>query len=329
MTESRSDAKQRPEDGVDPGALLGDDHDAFEAVLTGDDPGPLAVVGQPYSGRHRVLDTAAERLDAAQVELGPGDGIETPRRALGDGPVVVGGCQHLYRRAVGGFDALELFLDAVAAAEGPVVTGWNCYAWTYLTAVRAVKRAVPTRVAVGPVATAAIAELILGRYGQMPSFLTDDPGSDRLVTVRRYPVGWGDWTVSIPLPVPTSDGSDPDSADPQDVVFERLAATAEGNVGVATALWEGQSGAAVRPSDIAPPEASSDLDREAAFCLRIILSKERVERAELDAVLGGGVDRLLAQFRRDGLVTVEKATVTLEPTAVPTAVDATDRGRIL
>lgn len=329
MTASRSDTDQRPEESVDPATLLGDDHEAFEAVLAGDSTGPLAVVGPPYSGRGRVLDAAADRLDAARLDLGPDDGVAAVRPALGDGPVVVGGCQHLYRRAIGGFSPLEEFLDAVAATEEPVVTGWNRYAWAYLTAVRAVERAIPAQVTVGPVATEVIAELVLERYDEMPAFLTDDPDSDGLVTVREYAVGWGDRTVSVPLPVLDRNGRQPDSADPQDVVFERLAAASGGNVGVAAALWDAQSGPAVRPSDIVPPVSTGDLDRAAAFCLRIVLAKERVERAELDAVVGDGVGRILAQLRRDGLVTVDGTTVALDPGAVPTAVETTDRGRIL
>lgn len=329
MTDSRADADQRPEDGIDAATLLGDDHEPFEAVLAGDSTGPLAVVGPPYSGRSRVLDTAADRLDATRIDLGPEDGFEEVQGALGDGPVVVGDCQHLYRRAIGGFEPLEAFLDAVATAEAPVVTGWNRYAWSYLDAVRAVERAIPDTVAVGPVATEAIAELVLGRYDEMPAFPIEDTNSGGLVTVRTYPVGWGDRTISVPLPVPNRNGSDPDSTDPQDVVFERLAAASDGNVGVATALWRAQSETAVRPSDIVPPEPTGDLDRDAAFCLRIIIAKERVSRAELDAVVGDGVDRILAQFRRDGVVTVDETTVALEPAAVPTAADATDRGRIL
>jgi len=329
MSESQSDATQRPDDDIDPATLLGDDHDDFEAVLAGDAAGPLAVVGPPYSGRGRVLDAATDRLDATRIDLGPGDGIETIRPALGKGPVVVSRCQHLYRRTIGGFDALETVLDTIAAADGLVVTGWNRYAWAYLTAVRAVERAIPAQVAVGPVAAEAIAELVLARYDEMPSFLTDDADSDGLVTVRRYSLGWGDHTLSVPLPVPDRNGSQPDSADPQDVVFERLAVASGGNIGVATALWEGQSDTAVRPSDIVPPESNSDLDRAAAFCLRIILAKERVEWAELRAVVGDGVDRIVAQLRREGLVTTDGAAVTLEPAAVRTAAETTDRGRIL
>lgn len=329
MTEPRPRSERRPGDDIDPATLLGEDLDTFEALVAGDSAGPLAVVGPPYSGRGRILDAATDRLDAERIAVKPGGEFEAIRPALGTGPVVVSGCQHLYRRTIGGFDPLESFLDTVAAADGPVVTGWNRYAWAYLTTVRAVERAIPKQVSVGPVPTEAIAELVLSRYDEMPSFLADETDGEELVTVRRYSLGWGDHTVSVPLPVPNRNGSRPDSADPKDVVFERLAAASGGNVGVATALWQAQSDTAVRPSDIVPPESTGDLDRAAAFCLRIVLAKERVERAELRAVIGEGVDRIVVQLRREGLVATDRATVTLEPAAVRTATETTDRERIL
>lgn len=36
---------------VDIPTLVGDDHEAFTAVLSGEGAGPVAVVGDPFSGR--------------------------------------------------------------------------------------------------------------------------------------------------------------------------------------------------------------------------------------------------------------------------------------
>jgi len=76
------------------------------------------------------------------------------------------------------------------------------------------------------------------------------------------------------------------------------------------------------------PTSDRDLSREEAFCLRIVLAKERVDRAQLADIVDE-LDRVLGRLARDGLVTVEDGIVELVPTAVPTAVATTERGRIL
>lgn len=331
--------------------------ETVDAVVAGDSQGPLAVVGSPFAGRRVVLDHLAARLDATRVHVGPAGpdatgGVgetaadhaqaEVDRRVptdpdadppgeavaetLSEGPTVVSGCHHLYTRRVGGFDPLDECLDAVAGAESTVVTGWNRYAWSYLAAVRDLDRTVPERVEVGALEPARLAELLLARYGDVPTFERDD---DRrgLFTRRRVSVAGFD------LPVPAFDRAAlaarrGDEPDPRDVVFERLAAVAEGNVGVATALWEHARSAEVRPGDV-PDIGKPSLDRETAFCLRVVLASERVHRAELTAVVGDETERALGRLRREGLVTIDGDWVALSPAAVPTAVAETGRERIL
>ena len=334
--------------------------ETVDAVVDGNVRGPLAVVGSPFAGRRVILDHVAARLDATRVHVGPagpdlggatgeatadhpevevdrrvptGPDADDPGTAVAatvtaGAPTVVSGCHHLYTRRVGGFDPLEKCLDAVAGADATVVTGWNRYAWSYLAAVGDVDADVPERVDVGPVATDRLAELLLAQYGETPVFV-DDERPDGLVTVRRVSV------AGFEVPVPALDrlalaallDRDPDP-DPRDVVFERLAAVSEGNVGIAVALWERSQGTEVRPGDIAGPDAIS-LGRETAFCLRVVLAKERVARSELEAVVGGDLERVLGRLRRAELVTVDDDTVALEPAAVPAAVAETERERVL
>lgn len=65
---------------VDVPTLLGDDRESFEAVLSGEGAGPVAVVGDPFSGRGAVLDRAVRNLDATRVSLDPVDGVDRPER---------------------------------------------------------------------------------------------------------------------------------------------------------------------------------------------------------------------------------------------------------
>jgi len=317
---------------VDVPTLLGDDHEAFEAILSGDEDGPVAVVGEPFSGRESVLDRAVRELDATRISLDPGDGIDRIRGRIDGAPVVIEDCQHLYERRIGGFEALSAFLDELASVDARVVTGWNRYAWAYLVAVQALDREFPVTVEIESLSTERIAELVLDRYDEMPSFVADDPKRNDLIVTTRHELGWRDWSVSVPVPMldPVAARglfSDGDLA-PKDVTFGRLAAVSNGNVGVATAIWESRHGSEVRPSDIAVPASDRDLDREEAFCLRIVLAKERVNRAQLTGIVDG-LDRVLGRLARDGLVTIEDGIVEPVPAAVPAAAATTERGRIL
>ncbi|MFB6304742.1 MAG: hypothetical protein ABEH47_06215 [Haloferacaceae archaeon] len=309
-----------------PAALLGDDVETLERVLTGRSPGPLAVCSPPFGGRERVLEHTADRLGTDLLRLRPGDGADPLLSALGDGPVVVDGCQHLYERRIGGFEPLDAALRAIVRCDDPVVAGWNSYAWAYLARVRDADRTFASRVDVEPTAAADLATLILERYDDLPEFALDRSDAG-LVGVRRYGIEWRGRSLSVPVPVPNRaavtaafDGD----VDPKDVVFERLAAVSAGNVGVATAIWESGRREELRPSDVAAAGAGVDLDREEAFCLRVALLKERVERAELARIVDES-ERVIERLVRDGMVSAADGVVDLEPTAVPTAVTETER----
>jgi len=323
---------ERQESEVDIPTLLGDNHGAFESFLSGEEGGPAAVVGEPFSGRGSVLDHAVEELDATRVSLDPGDGIDEIRRKMNGDPVVIEDCQHLYERRIGGFENLSAFLDDMATVDTRVVTGWNRYAWAYLSAVQALDREFSVIVDIQSLSAERIAELVLARYDEMPVFVPDDGERNGLVVTTRHEIGWRGRSVSVPVPrldpVAVRDLFSDGDLDPKDVTFGRLAAVSNGNLGVATAIWETRRGSEVRPGDTAVPVSDRDLDREEAFCLRIILAKERVDRAQLTGIVEE-LDRVLGRLSRDGLVTVEDGIVELVPAAVPAATAATERGQIL
>lgn len=312
-----------------PATLLGDDIEIFEKILTDQSSGSLAVCSPPFGGREPVLEYAADQLGTDLLRLGPGDGAELVLSALEDGPVVIDGCQHLYERRIGGFEPLETVLRAIVTYDDVVVAGWNTFAWTYLAQIRGIDRTFANQTEIESTAATDLAELVLERYDEIPEFTADQANSDGLFAIRRYEIDWRGSTFSLPVPIlnratvkaTLNDGD----VDPKDVVFERLAAVSQGNVGVATAIWETSRRKELRPSDIVASGTDLDLDREEAFCLRIILLKERVTRAELTRILDD-TDRVLGRLLRDGMVAATDGDIIqLEPTAVPTAVSETER----
>lgn len=312
-------------------ALLGDDEEPFEQAVESRTAGPIAVVGNPFGGRETVLGRAADRLDARHVRFGPDTDAVDAVDALAGGPVVVEGCHHLYTRSVGGFRPLSRFLDALAETETTVVTGWNRFAWSYLDAVRDIERVVPTHVETGRLSGEEIAALVEANATERPTFRRDETDESPL-TVRRREMTVADRTVSVPVPALDRKAivaRRTEDLDPKTATFERLAAVSGGNPGTALAIWVRCVDDEIRPTDVEAPVFDGDLDREAAFCLRLLLSTERVDRVTLADRIGPRTPRLLGQFARAGLATSEDGTVRLQPAGVPAAIAVTERWGVL
>lgn len=325
--------------------------EAVELARAGD---PVAVVGQPFGGRERVLERVADRLGARRETLTPGDGPPS----LGDATVTVG-THHLHRRTVGGFEALDALLDRLTRAEVPLVTGWNWYAWSYLRHARDVEAAFEA------VAVPAVDRERMGALVRewSPSITFRAPPAE-----ERGVLGVDRRTLSLPVagarevPVPTVDtgalGHRDAEEDPEGAVLRRLTDLSDGNPGVARALWRdcvGTGDVTVDPTDLRTPvERGSEraaerrraqrergtagagtptganaagTDRLTAFCCRLVLAGERLPRRTVRESVCDA-DRLLGRLERRGYLTLEGGAVRLRPAAVPDAVDLTDGRRI-
>jgi hypothetical protein len=311
---------------LEPHTLL-DDAEAFETALDAS-AGPIAVVGEPFAGRRRLLDHAEQALDATRTRFEPSADGETLRDDLGDGPLIIDDCQHLYDRRIGGFEPLTAFLDALAGRSAPVVTGWNAYAWSYLDAVRDVEDVFADRFSVRELPREELASVVRSASSpSLPTFRHDE--RDDVITMRERSVRGGNLTV--PVPVVDRDrlrAIFETTDDPETAVFERLTSASDGNPGVALALWErSQRNGEIRPSDIDPP--AIDLDHAGAFLLRIVLSEGVVDTATLTERFGPRGRRALGRLDRAGIVTRTEGSVRLEPAGVPAAAALTERRRLL
>lgn len=298
---------------------------ALETRLEEDET--IAVIGEPFAGRDRVLDHVEKGLEADRISLDPDCAPETVTDALGSGPVVVDNCQHLYSRRIGGFDGLDTVLTAIARTDEPVVTGWNSYAWSYLAAVRDIETDFET-VELDTLSGADLGEILRSTEPSLPSFQikTEEEPLFRYTSVS---LGWRDQRLKLPTIDRSAVRTRLDPPDePETAVFDRLASLAGGNLGVALTLWaQRPDEAVVAPSDFEVPTVQ--LDREAAFLLRIVLAQETVAQATLRDRSDGRIDRLLAALRSDGIVRAENDSLSLAPEGVPAAIDATERQRIL
>ncbi|WP_254821245.1 hypothetical protein [Haloglomus halophilum] len=326
--------------------------EAVELAAAGD---PVAVVGAPFGGRERVLERVADRLGARHGRVAPGDAPPTI-----DGPTIVADAHHAYRRAVGGFEPLDDLVRRAGGADSPLVTGWTQHAWSYLLHARNIDEAFEA------VAVPAVDREVLGtlvrRWSPSITFRAPPEEERGLLQVERRPYSlpvFGE--REVPVPVLDMDALDHRDAeeDPEAAVVRRLTTLADGNPGVAWALWNDCVGdtdhAEVDPTTLRTPveragERARDreraqhergtggagtptgaddagLDRRAAFCCRLVLASERLPRSVV-AESVDDADRLLTSLERRGYLTTADGTVRLRPAAVPDAVALTDRRRI-
>jgi hypothetical protein len=300
----------------------------------------VAVIGEPYAGRDLLLSHAESQLGAASGHVAfdspvtdPSE-IEFPNREV----IVVEGCHYLYRRHVGGFDVLDAFLERLAESDAMFVTAWNRWAWDYLAGVHDVDRAFPVQVPIPRLDAEAITHLVESHVEELPSFVeTEDHGRVKTLDItgkRVNPIG--DLEVSIPTPelnleYLTSRDLDERYGDVERVVYERLANLAEGNPGVALALWDrAVEDGELSPASLEEPEGGLSLDDDAAFALTTVLCKERLaidalERVRDDLAVPQAVDSLANQ----GLVTVSDGVVSVAPERFHAAVEHLEGRRYL
>jgi hypothetical protein len=286
----------------------------------------VAVIGEPFAGRELVLDHVTDRLGARQFRLAPDADPDTVVDRIDEGPVVVGDCQHLYRRVIGGFEGLETVLNALARTEETVVTGWNSTAWSYLDAVHDIGDRFQS-FELEPLAGAKLGEILREEGTGSPSFQHEEKES--IVGRKEVSIGRGDLTV----PAPSVNVSEirrriTKPTDPETAVYERLATITDGNLGVALSLWHHERPRVdLMPGDFSVPFV--EVNREAAFLLRRILAKETTSRARLADEFGSNFDQLVGALVTGDLITDDGESLSLEPAGVPAAIELTEKQRIL
>lgn len=325
-------------DPASPSTGLGAPISALDDALAAE-ASTVAVVGDPFSRRGRLLDAAADQLtDARRVH--PDGVLAEDLPTFPDAPaVLVEDCQLLFSRRVGGFGALDDLVSRLTADEVTAVLGWNRQAWAYVTAVHDVGRIVDTVVDVPPLDREEVESFLDERYDLPPFAAEQSPRP--LVSVEPT-------DVRVPLlgekraPVPRIDVDvlrewRVDESDPRDAVFERVRRLSRGNPGAAAAVWEHSvggdgdaEGGPVTPSDVAAPVETVVLDEESAFVLWVVVSKETVSRDHLARVTRTDqLDAVVADLHRQGVVAVDGDEVSLAPRAVGPAVEALERRRFV
>lgn len=329
---------QRP-DPVAPSLFSLPEQDGYEALdgALHERSGTVAVTAPPYAGRGAVLEHLADRLGTEAVRLPP-DRTTQPAVPERTGEVlVVDGCQHLYDRCVGGFDALETFLDRVTRTAALVVTGWNAAAWAYLEAARgsALPAAFDTQFAVPGLDREAVETYVLDRHEGAVTFTAESADEVRPVRVEARTVTVVGRDLSIPVLRYDPDYRSARRAerfdDPADAAFARLTDVSDGNPGVAWAIWDASiDDGTVTVGEVAPPvdPVGSEVDADGAFTLQTVRCAGQTTCERLRAVVGEGTDRQVRALSRAGYLTVDDGAVAVPPAALPRVAVFCERRRM-
>lgn len=303
-----------------------------EAVTEGRN---LAIISEPFGGRNALIEYVEELVENVSrtqvvdrdadddVVDGDADDDEIDVRIFDD-------CHRLFRREIGGFDRLDSFLDEMAAAEAVYVTSWNAYAWTYLAETKDVDKTFQSRVTVPTVDAETIT-----------AYLEDtDHGYEYVDDTEAIPARFDPAQISSFGSLREQFGllrsGRADDTPPKEIVFGAITRISNGNPGVARAVWDtartddDSDGRTIRTSSLAESIPTvPELDYDDSFALAIIVSNERLSRAELEATVGAPLGRLLRRFESAGIVSIDGGVVRLLPPAVKPVVEHLNSRRLI
>lgn len=255
----------------------------------------LAVISDPFYGELELMDRVEGMIEDICIRINARSLIRNFEALEGSSEriVIVEEAHRLYRRKIGGFDAMNRFLNMLHTSDRLFITTWNCYSWKYLDEVLGLGRYFPQQIRLSKMGADQIREMLLSSYeeGEL-TFVEEVPAdAEELKVLNRssYQKTLMGRSIEIPYPVVDirsirSRRTKSEKKSSEEIFFDKLARISDGNPGVAEYLWnEALDYPEVRNALKDPP--SIDLDYDESFALGIVLSMGSIEVGELSDVL--------------------------------------------
>ena len=301
----------------------------------------LAVVSDPFRGETELMDEVEGMIGEEGARISARS-LFRDLKALNEAPgriVVVEEAHRLYQRKVGGFEAIDRFLNMLLASERLFITTWNSVSWKYLDEVIGLSRHFPQKIRISRMSADEIRKMILSGYEEEElTFLEEELDEEELKIFNRASrqKTLAGHSFEIPYPAISSrsirsrmDRTEKKSA--EEIFFDRLASISDGNPGVAELLWkEALDYPEVRNVLKDPP--SIDLHRDESFALCIVLSMGSVEMEYLSEVLEPlgisalNISNLLEEM---GLVTIDGEVISVRALALKSIFEHLRRARLV
>jgi hypothetical protein len=283
-------------------------------------PSHIAIVAEPMSGRTTIV-AEIKRLYGNRVHYRPLEFIVTPAdfpdfSAVTGDIILIDNCQFLATRVIGGFDILDTFLRMQILSKKIFITTWNAYSWQYLSAVTNLDEYFPTTILLTRVDTPVLKQIIMSRYKPGEIRFLDGGTSDRSMffsiihlkmrlpfTTTKILVPWVKLNFTVMLHKLSRTKRVQVSL--EDVIFEKINRTAQGNPGVAMLLWDKSlKDNTISLNAINETPYSISLDTNESYILSVILSMECLHKKDLVAMAGSEMDigQVLYRLVQQGLV---------------------------
>jgi hypothetical protein len=282
----------------------------------------VAIIGEPLAGKTSLVDAVLARygkpVRSVRLTEIASDADHLPAMAGPEKIIAVDDCQYLFLRHIGGFRALEKFLEAVASSDVLYITAWNRFAWDYLEQVFDLRDYFPATVTIPALAADDIVSLIGARYELDKIRFIDDGGGNDLLTAIKPGLTGHDGALRT---------------EPNDVrrfAFEKITRLSHGNPGVALDLWQqAYHDGAVRVSEISVPDYEVDLSPDEAFVTGNILMMKSLTDDDLMKIVIGHLrmDRILYVLRNRGLIRKVADRYSVEPAALYEIIESLKKSR--
>ncbi|NYT05788.1 MAG: hypothetical protein GKC04_05380, partial [Methanomicrobiales archaeon] len=244
----------------------------------------IAVISDPFAGQSALINAIRSEYEervfyfSFQSVVSRKEFLAAIRQEKDI--IIIDRCHFLALRKVGGFDILDEFLHLLSGSDRLFITSWNSFSWSYLDAIRNISAYFPIVLHLPRLDVATLKSIILSRYSDEIQFVDDTPRTER----RAFFLSWNEKevagrTIRYPVPVVnpeyllhTRDGRYEDSLATEDLIFRRIHRISDGNLGIATKIWEKSlSYPTVHASAIPAEQCVIDLSVNESFLLLIIL----------------------------------------------------------
>jgi len=127
----------------------------------------LAIISDPFYGESELMDRVEGMIEDVCIRINAQSLIQS-LEILKDSPgkiVIVEEAHRLYRRTIGGFDAMNRFLNMLLFSDRLFITTWNSASWRYLDEVLGLGRHFPQKVRRSKMKKDESREMLLAGYG--------------------------------------------------------------------------------------------------------------------------------------------------------------------
>ncbi len=284
----------------------------------------IAIIAEPFGGKTTLLDEIERKNPGRVTKIGfsatarNGEEIALPKNSKRI--LLLDNCHFFYMRKIGGFETLYKFLEMVAVSpEKLFITTWNLHSWNYLNQGLGLGKYFPVQVNVPGLAREELKALILEGYeeGEIQFVGDIESKKKRFVYIMKYPLSLKPVRKEINVPylkinIPYLQKrfhKEEKQTSVEDLIFDKIYLASKGNPGVALRAWEmGIEYPQIRPEKTGNFSFDIELDYDEAFVLSLILSYQRLKKAEIAEIIGSlqRADEILFRLLNQELILMDR-----------------------